>query len=267
MVPWQAQGVNGDLSMMYLWAGLLTFPITAALTIAGVGAAFVLIPVFTALGIELRQAMALALLLNALAMISASFRFAKKKLVLWKLSIPLIISVIIGTPIGVRLGYGIDNSIIRMVFVGFLLFAAAMIFFFRSGKHNPDGTLELGLGKSVLAGLAGLGIGVLAGLIGVGGGNIILPLLIALGIKPREAVGTTAVVVVASSVSGFLSHVGVGNLDGLLIVVTAVASIAGAIVGSWLMTDKLNPNTIKKILGFVLIGVAVKMIVSLVQGA
>ena len=51
---------------------------------------------------------------------------------------------------------------------------------------------------------------------------------------------------------------------GLLIAVTAVASIVGAVVGSWLMTDKLKPGIIKKILGVVLIGVAVKMVISLI---
>ncbi len=249
--------------MTYLLAGLLTFPITAALTITGVGAAFVLIPVFTALGIELHQAMAIALLLNALAMFFASFRYAKKKLILWKLSLPLIITTVIGAPIGVRLGYNIDNAVIRIVFICFLLFAAAMIFFFRPRNHNADGVLELSLARSIIGAVAGLGIGVLAGLIGVGGGNIILPILIALGIKPKEAVGTTAVVVLFSSLSGFVSHIGAGSLDILLIVITAGASIIGAVVGSWLMTDRLNPGVIKKILGVVLIALAVKMILNL----
>ena len=52
--------------MIYILAGILTLPITTVLTITGVGAAFVLIPVFTALGIELHEAMAVALLLNSL---------------------------------------------------------------------------------------------------------------------------------------------------------------------------------------------------------
>ena len=250
--------------MVYLLAGLLTFPITTALTIAGVGAAFVLIPVFISLGIDLHQAMAVALLLNALAMISAAVRYARKKLILWKLSIPLIVTTVIGAPIGVRLGYGIDNAILRILFVGFLLFAAVMIFLSRSSKENSQEGVNWTVGRGVLAGVAGLVVGLLAGLLGVGGGNIILPILIALGISPRQAVGTTALVVVFSSISGFVSHVGVGELDGVLILITAGASIAGAIVGSWLMTDKMNPETIKKILGLVLVGLAIKMIVNLV---
>ena len=250
--------------MTYLLAGVLTFPITAALTIAGVGAAFVLIPVFTTLGINLHQAMAVALLLNALAMISASVRYARKKLILWKLSLPLIITTIIGAPLGVRLGYAIDNVVLRIIFVGFLLFAAAMILFSKKkADDDDDETVNLTVGRTIIAALVGLAVGVLAGLIGVGGGNIILPILIALGIRPREAVGTTAVVVVFSSLSGFVSHVGAGELDYLLVLITAGASIAGAIVGSWLMTDKLNPRMIKRILGVVLVGLAIKMIINL----
>ena len=250
--------------MEYLLAGILTLPITAIFTIAGVGAAFVLIPVFTTLGIELHQAMAVALLLNALAMISASIRYAKNRLILWKISIPLIITTAVGAPIGVRLGYVIDNVIIRIVFVCFLLFAASMIFLSKKKNDEVEGILVLTVGKSVLSGVAGLGVGALAGLIGVGGGNIILPILISLGIKPKEAVGTTALVVISSSVSGFVSHASTGNLDWLLIAVTAGAAIAGAIIGSWLMTDKLNPKIIKKILGFVLVAFAIKMIINLV---
>jgi len=236
-----------------------------ALTIAGVGAAFVLIPVFTTLGIDLHEAMAVALLLNALAMIAASFRYARKKLILWKLSLSLIITTIIGAPLGVRLGYSIDNVILRIIFVGFLIFAAAMILFSRKTANDEEGgAVTLTVGRGIIAALVGLAVGVLAGLIGVGGGNIILPILIALGIKPRRAVGTTALVVVFSSLSGFVSHVGAGELDFVLVLITAGASIAGAVLGSWLMTDKLNPVTIKRILGVVLVGLAIKMIINLI---
>ena len=72
-------------------AGGLTFVFTALLTIAGVGAAFILIPVFIALGVDVHVAMATALLLNSIAMIFASFRFIKNKLVMWKVAIPILI--------------------------------------------------------------------------------------------------------------------------------------------------------------------------------
>jgi uncharacterized protein len=251
--------------MIYFLAGLLTFPITTALTVAGVGAAFVLIPIFTTLGFPLHQSMAVALLLNSLAMLFALVRYIRNKLVLWKLSIPLIITITIGAPLGVKLSYIIDSSIIIICFICFLVFAAIMIFTSKT-KKEEDGSVTLTPVKIVLSGFAGLIMGVLAGLLGVGGGNIVLPTLLALGTKPKEAIGTTAVIVVFSSTSGFIGHIGMGSVDWLLVAVAAGAAIAGAIVGSWLMTDKLNPETIKKVLGVVLIAFAIKMAINLIFG-
>jgi uncharacterized protein len=55
-------------------AALLTFALTTLFSMAGVGAALILIliPVFLAFGIELQTAMATALLLNAVGMSIAS---------------------------------------------------------------------------------------------------------------------------------------------------------------------------------------------------
>ncbi len=250
--------------MVYLWAGIFTLPLTALFTITGVGAAFILIPVFIALGIEIHQAMAVALLLNSLSMISASFRYARKKLILWRIGIPLVITSVIGAPIGARFSYSVNNELLRVCFIAFLLFASGMMFFYRSARHQKGNVTSLSKKATLLSGAAGLAVGFIGGLIGVGGGNIILPILIALGIEPKEAVATTAFVVIFSSLSGFISHMEFGGLDMAFVAVTAGASITGAIIGSWLMTDKLNPNIIKRTLAVILIAVAVKMIISII---
>jgi len=56
--------------LTYIIAGVVTFLFTTILTIAGVGATFILIPLFLALGIPLLTPMSTALLLNSIAMIS-----------------------------------------------------------------------------------------------------------------------------------------------------------------------------------------------------
>ena len=55
--------------------------------------------------------------------------------------------------------------------------------------------------------------GILSGLFGVGGGFLMTPLLIFLGIPPTVAVATSANQIIASSVSGFLSHWRRGGVD------------------------------------------------------
>ena len=80
--------------MIAILAGLITFGFTAVLTIAGVGAAFILIPVFLALGVGLHTAMATALLLNAVAMSVASVNFVRKRLVVWNVTLPILAALI-----------------------------------------------------------------------------------------------------------------------------------------------------------------------------
>lgn len=60
-----------------------------------------------------------------------------------------------------------------------------------------DGLMLLGIG---------LAVGLLSGLFGIGGGFVMTPLLIFLGIPPLIAVGTGVSQIVASSVSGAVSH-------------------------------------------------------------
>ena len=72
-------------------ARLLTFALTTLFSMAGVGAALILIPVFLAFGIELHTAMATALLLNAVGMTIASITFARKGLVEWRLVVPMLV--------------------------------------------------------------------------------------------------------------------------------------------------------------------------------
>ncbi|HEB84435.1 MAG TPA: sulfite exporter TauE/SafE family protein, partial [Bacteroidetes bacterium] len=121
---------------IFLIAGLLTFLFTTLLTIAGVGAAFILIPVFLALGIDIHIAMATALLLNSIAMIFASYRFIKHKLILWRIAFPILIAATLLSPVGAYISAGLDRTLLLWLFTGFLLFAAGMMLFYESKQRE-----------------------------------------------------------------------------------------------------------------------------------
>ena len=88
-------------------AAVVTFALTTIFSMAGVGAAVILIPVFLALGVELHTAMATALLLNAIGMTStASVTFIRKGLVEWRLVIPMLIIAVLASPLGVWVSAG-----------------------------------------------------------------------------------------------------------------------------------------------------------------
>ncbi len=242
--------------MTALLAGLVTFAFTAVLTIAGVGAAFILIPVFLALGIGLHTAMATALLLNAVAMSVASVNFVRKKLVVWNVTLPILVVATALSPVGATVSQGMDRDVLLWLFTAFLVFAALMMLFYRPRPREAVG------GRFVLLGV-GMAVGALAGflggLLGVGGGNIVVPALVALGFDPKKASASTAVVVIFSSFAGFLGHASLAGIDAPLLGATTVAAASGAALGSWLMTDRLKGRQVKVIIGIVLMVIAAKL--------
>ena len=96
--------------MIAVIAGAVTFFFTALLTIAGVGAAFILIPVFIALGIEIHVAMATALLLNAVAMTVASFTFIRRQLVVWRIAVFTLVAASALSPLGAWVSQGLERG-------------------------------------------------------------------------------------------------------------------------------------------------------------
>ena len=241
-------------------AGLITFLFTTMLTIAGEGAAIILIPTFIALGIDVRVAMATALLLNSLAMVFACPRYAKNKLIMYKVALPILIVAAICSPIGAYVSRLLARNILLWLFVCFLLFASSMMFFYRP-KESKQEEAERSRVKQVSYGIfVGAFAGFMAGLLGVGGGNFILPMLVYLGFNPKKASATTAFIVIFSSFAGFLGHASLGNIHIPLLAFAALGSVLGALLGSWLMTEKLKPKQVKITIGIVLLGIAIKMI-------
>lgn len=248
--------------MFLLIAGTVTFALTAILTVAGVGAAFILIPVFIAFGIEIHAAMATALLLNAVALTVASIRNAHRGFIDYRLGLPILLVAAALSPLGAWVSQGIDRRTLLGLFVLFLLFAAYMML--RPAPHAHAHAHALADAPSLRRAAAfgsalGAVAGFVGGLLGVGGGNVIAPALIASGVEPRRASATTSFAVVFASLAGFLGHASLSGIDPQIVGVTAAGSAGGALLGSWLMTERLKGAQVKRLLAGVLIVVAVKL--------
>jgi len=94
---------------------------------------------------------------------------------------------------------------------------------------------ELSVNIFVILGM-GAAVGFLSGMFGVGGGFLITPLLIFYNIPPVVAVATGANQVVASSVSGAITHFRRGTLDLKLGTILLIGGLAGATVGIWIFS-------------------------------
>lgn len=171
--------------LVYIIAAVVTFLFTTVLTIAGVGAAFILIPVFLALGIPLLTAMSTALLLNSLAMIFASISYAREKLIVFKTAIPILIIAALLSPLGAKTAEYLPREVLLWLFVGFLVFAGSMMLFYKPKEKQVEASLKKTIGYG--AGVGSLA-GYLGGLLGVGGGNFIVPVLVWLGYNPKKSI-------------------------------------------------------------------------------
>lgn len=247
---------------IYVISAVLVFVFSGLLAMAGLGAAFLFVPLFYYLGVPLAEATSTALLLNVVSLLFATINYWRGKLINWRVGLPVLITAVVLSPVGARLTASTNKTLLLGMFAVFLVFAGAMMLFYHARKR------EQALNRGVEVG-AGVGVGgaagFLGGLLGVGGGNFILPVLNWLGLDTKTAAGTTALVVVFSSLSGFLGHISMGGLDPLFISVMAVMAAAGSIIGSQLMKTRLSSKQLKKIIGVLLWVIATKMILDLLK--
>jgi uncharacterized membrane protein YfcA len=214
------------------------------------------------MGVPLGEAVPTALLLNAVSLSFASVNYFRNKLINWRLGLPILIAAVALSPLGARLTPHVNKELLLGLFAAFLLFAGGMMLFYQ--PRQRERTLDSGAALATGLGVGGVA-GFLGGLLGVGGGNIIVPVLNWLGLDAKVAVGTCALVVVFSSLSGFLGHVSLGGLDPMFIGLMALMAAGGSSVGSYLMTTKVSSSQLKRLTGVVLWLIAAKMIFDLLK--
>lgn len=242
--------------LLYLVGGTAVFAFSGVMAMAGLGAAFLFVPLFYYLGVPLPDATSTALLLNAVSLSTATVSYARGRLINWRVGLPVLVAATILAPFGASLTARVDRHVLLALFAGFLVFAGAMMLFYRVRPGRPAASAATTAGVGVgVGGVAGF----MGGLLGVGGGNIVLPGLTWLGLETKVAAGTTALVVVFSSLSGFAGRAALGHLDPLFIVAMAILAAVGSFAGSHLMQTRLTSVQLKRIIGVLLRVIAVKI--------
>jgi uncharacterized membrane protein YfcA len=83
----------------YIASSLVVFFFSGLTAMAGVGAAFLLVPFFYYTGVSLAEAVPAALLLNAISLSFASVNYIRGKLVNWQLGSPLLVAAVVLSPL------------------------------------------------------------------------------------------------------------------------------------------------------------------------
>jgi len=235
---------------------IISFVAAFVFSLGGVGAAIILVPILISLGIPINIAKPVGLFYNTVSLGGASINNIKNKRLDFKTGIPIIISSFLFAIAGAYISKFVANEIILYLFIGFLLFSGFMFLFYKKKEHKSYREDTPYFQLSLVGAFAGL----LSGLLGIGGGGIIAPLMLMLGFNPKKIAAITAFVVPFSSFSGFLTYWALGDVDWRILIIASVAGIIGATLGTVFMHNKLNANTVKKILAVILLLMAAKLI-------
>ena len=243
--------------MHYLLYFALTLGLSTLFAMGGVGSAIVLVPIFNMLGLPLNLSKAIGLFINSSSTITASIMNFFRGVLDIKFALPLIIAILIATPIGAWSSQFVPVVVVKWILVAFLIIAASLLLYTkRETKVVYD--------KAWILFLIGFVVGIISGMIGVGGGALIMPLLILLGFDAKKAAYAVSFIIPFSSLGAFATYLSFVKMDWVLLGVVTVAAIIGGYLGDKIMHYRLTPAQVKKLIAILLLLLAAKMIYSLV---
>ncbi len=245
---------------------LVAFLVSALFSMLGLGGAIIYTPLFFWLGVPLLASVTMALLLNSITAASASITYLKQRLVDRRFALPIILTSILGALTGSYLAPLVETKIIILLLSIILFLASIRIIFFNSIGFST-GTLDRKtpyLNTRFIGAGAGFLIGIISSLLGIGGGTFIVPLLLILGFKTKNAVATSSFIITFMSLSGFLGHLNFGQqqLDLSLLLYAGIAAFIGAQAGSRAFRHT-SPRTIERMFALVLLLMAGKLLYGL----
>ncbi len=219
----------------------------------GVGSAIALVSIFPMIGSGVNLAKALALFVNTSSMITTSIMNFKRGVLDFKFAMPLVISVVLTTPIGAVLSQYIDAILLQWLLIIFLLTSATLLIF---NKKEP----KVAYDRVWVLYLIGSSIGLISGMLGIGGGSLIMPLLILLGFDAKKSAYAVSFVIPFSTLGAFLTYLQFVEMDWVLLGVVTIGALMGGYIGGAVMHYKLSQQQVKKLIGVVLYLIAFKMI-------
>jgi uncharacterized membrane protein YfcA len=217
-------------------------------------------------GTDYRAVPVVALACNILVVTAGSWRFARAGHVDWRRIWPLFVLSIPFAWLGGRL------VVAEMVFVGLLaasLLVAGLLMLWQPlwEKEAPAG-----IRSRWLEPVAGGALGFLAGVVGIGGGIFLAPLLYMLrwGL-PKAIAGTSAVFILANSLSGLAGQLAKGSGGAGAEALATYwplfpAVLAGGLIGSTLGSGRLDPKYVRILTAFLILYVAVRLAIRFYGG-
>jgi len=191
----------------------------------------------------------ISLTLNLLVTSVGSLNFIREKHSRLRLIVPFLITSIPMAYIGGCLK--LPKEAFYWMLLASLLFVALRIFFW------DHAALKLNLGKIqqfVLSLALGSVLGLVAGIVGIGGGIYLVPLVVILGLgSAKEAAASGAIFVWGNSFAGLMARVQHHSVTPMEFLPLIVAVVLGGGLGSYIGSSNLQPRSMEKILGVIVL--------------
>lgn len=235
------------------------FLISLLLTMVGLGGGLIFSPLFVILGFAKSQAASASLFLNLIAAASAAYTYARKKMVDFSLSIPLIVSSSLAAPVGSL--FNVHMNLKPFLIIMSVVLAIAGVHMLMSPAAEIR-SADLTSAQKVIGGIViGACIGFMGGLLGIGGGVFVVPLLIYVLKTPTKiAAASSTFIVCFSSLTGFLGYASMAEINWKFILPAAVASFAGGQAGARIMSSRLRGKNIRAIFSVILFILCAKLL-------
>ena len=242
------------------------------MSMTGRGGGNFYVPILVACGVGMLQAATTGQCILFSTAVAAAMVFQKSRSIDWKLAFVIDPPTDVMALVGGYYAHMLPGEILKFVFAGLLVLTGFFMlrpakdkllanknrigFWYRKfGQHEYVVNLWLVLPITAATGLV-------AGMVGISGGSFKVPLMVlACGVPMRVAVSTSAAMVAATALMGFVGHLAAGDFNAAWAIPLSIVAVTGGLLGG-AISLKTKPTNLKKVFAFTTLAAALFMVVN-----
>ena len=228
-----------------------------SLGVLGGGGSILTVPIFVyVMGFPAKQAIAMSLPVVGTTSLIGAFGHWRAGNLDVRTGLAFAVFAMAGARLGSLLATRV-SGLAQLSLLALVMIVAAVLMLRR---RAPQGTETQGEQVPVQKGImrvaaiagVGLGVGMLTGLIGIGGGFLFVPALVLFGrLSVKTAVGTSLLVIAASTASGFFGYRGQVTVPWSIVAMFTLAALGGLAVGTRLV-GHLSAQALRRLFAYFL---------------
>lgn len=201
----------------------------------GGGGGLISLPAYLLCGLPPHMAIATNKLSSACGTTISTLKFAKEKLINYKLAVPTILTALLGSAIGAKLSLFANEDILKIVLIPVLFIAAFFVLNKNLFGKEYDNSTGINVRTYIIASVASLVIGMYDGFYGPGTGTfLIIVLNLFAHLNIRQANAQTKTINLTTNLTSLTVFIINGQVVWKLGIVAAVFGIAGNYLGAGL---------------------------------